>query len=136
MVKGYIAEVRSDEVVRLIDRADRVGTSWLGIPEVLSAISRLRRTGVLDEADAEAAKVRFLADDFRYHWLAIDRALAEQASTLGWRLGLRAVDSVHLATAQKWAAWMKPDDTLFATFDKQLARAARAEGLTVWPEEE
>jgi predicted nucleic acid-binding protein len=136
LVKGYIAEQYSEDVVALLRGAEVAASSWLAVPEVLSAVSRLRRARVLESVDADGARLRFLTDRDKYFWLATDRTLLEQAGELTWRHGLRAADAIHLATAQKWASVMQAGEMRFATFDKQLARAARDEGLTVWPDED
>ena len=136
LAKGYIAEVHSAEVAALIGAADISATSWLAIPEVLSAVARLRRSGNLEPITADAARLQFTADSERYLWIATDRALLEDATNLVWRHWLRAADAVHLAAAQQCASMLGLRDIVFATFDKQLARAARAEGLNVWPEDD
>jgi len=61
--------------------------------------------------------------------LDVDQRLALRAGELAGRHLLRGMDALHLATALEVAA---PDlPVTFATFDRPLAQAARAEGLTV-----
>jgi predicted nucleic acid-binding protein len=136
LVKGYVRETQSEDVVDLIERATLQSSTLLAVPEVLSAIARGRRSRVLDDSEAERARSQFLSDGPDYVWLTVDREVINRAAELVWRHALRAIDAIHLATAMSWTSLLPSDETLFATFDKQLARAARSEGLTVWPDED
>jgi predicted nucleic acid-binding protein len=62
--------------------------------------------------------------------IEVDQGLVEDAATLAIARELRSMDALHLA-----AALVLPrDDLLFATWDRRLHAAARAEGLGVIPE--
>jgi predicted nucleic acid-binding protein len=63
--KGNIAESHSAEVVALVDRAEVAATSW-AIPEVLSALILLQRSGDLQPVDADGARAQFMSDSERY----------------------------------------------------------------------
>jgi predicted nucleic acid-binding protein len=64
--------------------------------------------------------------------IRLDGRLARSAGALADRHGLRALDAIHLASALSIAT--PADQTTFVTFDRRLAEAAIAEGLTVLPE--
>lgn len=56
-------------------------------------------------------------------------ALGEQALAFAMKLGLESLDAMHLATALT----LPLEGLHFVTWDGQLHRAARSEGLTVVP---
>jgi len=61
--------------------------------------------------------------------LELDQQLAEHAAALALDRELRSLDALHLA-----AALMLPGkDLVFATWDRRLHTAARAEGLELLP---
>lgn len=76
-----------------------------------------------------------VARTMREEWPAfgvieVDQRLAEDAATLAIGCELRSLDALHLA-----AALVLPHDDLhFATWDRRLHTAAKAEGLTLIPE--
>ena len=135
LVKRYVREPYSDQVLELLRGPNLVGTAYVAVAEVNSAFGRLHRAGKLDTEVADSVRSRFASDAATYAFIPVDMALANAAGEMAWRHGLRGFDSVHLAAGVLWSRLMTGQDTIFATFDKQLARAARAEGLNVWPED-
>jgi predicted nucleic acid-binding protein len=133
LAKRYLSEEGSTDVERFVAGAERVGTSIVARVEVVSAIGRARRQKLLD--DQPAARLRALFED---HWpflvrLSLNESTVARADALAWELGLRAYDAVHLASALAWREAIA-ESPVFATFDKALGKAARAQGLDVWPE--
>jgi predicted nucleic acid-binding protein len=133
LVKRYLREAGTEDVVRLSGTLISAGTSLISRAEVSAAIGRAARLGAISRSDAEAA-----VTDFRRHWLSlfrvrVDETTMARADTLAWELGLRGYDAVHLASALTWREAMA-ESPVFATFDRALAKAARAQGLDVWPE--
>ena len=63
LVKGYIREARSEDVVSIIGRADAVGSSVLARVEMASALAKGIRLGWVEEKSASRAWKDFLA-----HW--------------------------------------------------------------------
>jgi predicted nucleic acid-binding protein len=64
--------------------------------------------------------------------LPVDRVILNRAmATFPTRIG--SLDAIHLATALVWGEYVDPD-LVFLTHDRQLAIAARACGLRVYPE--
>lgn len=61
--------------------------------------------------------------------LAVDDELVRSAGDAAERYRLRALDAVHLAAARRLAE----GDFVLATWDRELARAAREAGLAVAP---
>jgi predicted nucleic acid-binding protein len=133
LAKRYLSEEASTEVERFVAGAERVGTSIVARVEVVSAIARARRQKLLNEQPA--ASLRALFED---QWpfivrLSLNESTVARACSLVWELGLRGYGAVHLASALAWREAIA-ESPVFATFDKALGKAARAQGLDVWPE--
>jgi predicted nucleic acid-binding protein len=60
----------------------------------------------------------------------VDQALVERSAALALARNLGSLDSLHLAAV----LLLSGDDLVFATWDRRLYEAARAEGLQVLPE--
>lgn len=136
LVKRYVAETGSDEVIAAMARADAVVTSLVTRTEVASAIAKAVRRRVLDDDGGRRAHSRFL-DEWPDFWrMPVTDALVARADTLAWDHGLRAYDAVQLATAVtcKETVAVLGVDTLFDTFDRRLRDAAIGVGLDTLPE--
>lgn len=133
LIKRYIHENGSEQVVALLDEFPIIGTAVLTQVEMASAMAKAVRLGWVDETEIAAAW-----QDFISHWLSYTRlpnstVILERAASLIWRHGLRAYDAVHLASAMIWKD-MTGDEVTFACYDRTLAEAALQEGLQIWPE--
>ena len=103
--------------------------------EVVAAITRQRRRGLLVPADAIAAIDAF-RQDFQalYYRVALSEALIFDAMSLAEQHGLRGYDAVQLAAAlqilrQRVAAGLTPQT--FVSADAELNVAAAVEGFIV-----
>ena len=131
LVKRYLAERGTEEVARLINRAEGVGTSVISRAETSAALAKAVRMGALKR---EAGAVALQA--FRSEWPLLVRIQATEivlsrADMLAWDLNLRGYDAVHLAAAQIWQEGLGEVVTL-ATYDRQLwdaAQSGRAGGV-------
>lgn len=133
LVKRYIQEANSGDVVKLLDQADLAGSILLTRVEMASAFSKAVRMKWLDLQTSEEAW-----QDFLLHWrsfsrLVVTQPLTERASRLAWDYGLRAYDATHLAAALLWQETIETPVTL-ATYDRELWQAGKKAGLSVWPE--
>jgi uncharacterized protein len=133
LVKRYIQEANSGDVVKLLDQADLAGSILLTRVEMASAFSKAVRMKWLDPQAAEGSW-----DDFLVHWHSFSRPvvtqpLIDRASHLAWDYGLRAYDATHLAAALLWQETLETPATL-ATYDRELWQAGQKTGLSVWPE--
>lgn len=133
LVKRYIQEANSGDVVKLIDQADLAGSILLTRVEMASAFSKAVRMKWLDPQAAEGSW-----DDFLVHWrsfsrLVVTQPLIDRASRLAWDYGLRAYDATHLAAALLWQETLETPVTL-ATYDRELWQAGKKAGLSVWPD--
>lgn len=90
LVKRYVAEAGSDEVIAAMARADAVVTSLVTRTEVSAAIAKAVRRRVLDDDGGRRAHRRFL-DEWPDFWrMPVTDALVARADTLAWDHGLRA----------------------------------------------
>ncbi len=133
LVKRYIQEANSGDVVKLIDQADLAGSILLTQVEMASAFSKAVRMKWLNLQAAEESW-----QDFLVHWrsfsrLNITQPLTDRASRLAWDYGLRAYDATHLAAALIWQETIETP-VILATYDRELWQAGKKAGLAVWPE--
>jgi uncharacterized protein len=133
LIKKYVNEAGSDQVVALFDQYPILGTAALTQVEMASAMAKAARLGWVDRAE-----ITMVWQDFLSHWPAYTRlpvspGIVERAASLAWRHTLRAYDSIHLASALAWKD-VSGDHVIFACYDMNLVKAARLEGLHVWPE--
>ena len=123
LIKNYIRETSSDQVIELLSCHSFIGTAALTQAEMASAMTKARRLGWVEEADIEAAW-----QDFISHWasfirLPLSTRNVEQAAALCWRYGLRAYDAIHLASALTWKG-VGGDEVIFACFDQALHKSS------------
>ena len=126
-MKLLLVEGGSDETRSLWNLEPSIATSWITFPEAVAAIGAAERSHRVTPSGRATAESRL--DDL---WetvtaVAADADLARGAADLARRHSLRGMDAVHLATALE----LGPADPVLVTWDRELARAARAEGLAV-----
>lgn len=135
LVKCYIAEDGSDDVIALMADAAAVATSLVTRTEVAAALSKAVRDDRVDEDEAQRAHRKFLREWPDFGRVPVTDALVERADALAWEHGLRAYDSVQLAAALACEDMVGAlgVDVVLATFDRQLRKAAARAGLSTWP---
>jgi predicted nucleic acid-binding protein len=134
LVKCYIDERGTSDVLDAMGRAELVGTCFVTRAEVSAGLAKATRLGVVTEDIGRAS-----LDTFRKEWTSLVRvevtaSLVAQADELAWRNHLRGYDAVHLAAALVWRGVVRAQVTL-ATFDRQLWLAAQSAGLALFPED-
>jgi len=132
LVKRYIAEEGSQEVRGWIREAAIVGTVLITRAETTAAFSRLFRVCAINSDEYDSALQQFRKEWAEYQRIPITESLVSKADYLACEYGLRGYDSVHLAAALFWQDMLGLPVTL-AVFDKQLAEAAQASTLAVFP---
>ena len=132
LVKRYVGEAGSPAVEALIGRARTVGTGLVSRAEVVAALAKAARVGIVTREAAARARAAFNADWEHLVRLHLGEALVSRAAALAWEQGLRGYDAVHLASALMWNEAMGEAVTV-ATYDRELWRGARASGLEAWP---
>ncbi len=120
LVKRYVKEPGSDSVIEVMGRADAYKMCRIGFVETVRAVSR---GGEPDDV------ARMESDWTRVDVIEVDRALAEHAAKLAVHHRLRTLDALHLAAALA----LHDEDPTFVTWDSDLHRAARAEGMQTLP---
>lgn len=129
LVKLCVLETGTPLAVGLWKHADALVTSRIADAEVRSVLSAAERIGRIDAAPAAQAR-----DRWKELWpslaiVEVNASIADRAAALADRRPLRAGDALHLASALLLAQ-ARP---VFAAWDRRLADAGRAEGLTVLP---
>jgi len=134
LVKRYVREARSDEVVALIEEAEAVGSTVLAQVEMASTFAKAVRQGWVEQKSAQRAWHDFLGHWTSFTRLVISAGVLERASSLAWEHGLRGYDAVHFASALIWQEAVAASVQL-ATFDRDLWTAAKNAGVEVWPQD-
>ena len=133
LVKRYVTERGSKEVIALVAAAEAVATSLVSRAEVGAAFARAVRLDVLDNESGRRAQRRFSREWPDLAKVPVTEALVSRAETLAWDHGLRGYDAVQLAAALMWQDSIG-QDVVLATYDRQLWDAAPRAGLHVWPD--
>ena len=123
LIKRYIDEPDSDDAVALLERDAVLVTSWVTMVEVRRNLSRLLRDRALD-----LARRQLSLDLDAMALVSVDEATCSAAAQIAEHLGVRSLDSIHLATAQR----LFVPSMSFVTFDHRQAGAARSLGFTVF----
>ena len=133
VVALLVSQPGSEDAVDLFASDPLVLVWWGTTVECGSAISRLRREGLLSEADSTLVNAEL--ERLAAGWSEVEPAGAVRAGAreLVQRYPLKAVDALQLSAA-KIALGEVSGAAGFVCLDRQLAAAARAEGLRVFPE--
>jgi len=127
IVKLILVEIGSSHAYELWDESIRVVTSRLAYAEARAALSSAHRTRRVSAAALQTAKLEL---DARFHELALLEAtegVLRRAGDLAERHALRGFDAIHLSSATE----LDRRTTLLVTWDRDLARAGREEGLAI-----
>ncbi len=121
--KRFVDEAGSDKVEDTCAQASELGLSVICVPEIISALNRLRRERSLTSNQYAEAKQRLL-DDVRDADI-INLAVPVVGSAIGVleESPVRAMDALHIACALEWGA------QLFVSSDKKQLSAARRAGM-------
>ena len=111
------------------DTADVVLSSDLAYPEARCATAAAHRGGRLTESELRQATSHIDRFCNSMELLKLDGIVGRSAGVLGERHGLRGGDAVHLATV----AGVPVRRVVMITWDRDLARAATANGIGVIP---
>lgn len=129
VVSLYMSDVHSAEARQRVRAESSFVLTPLHIAEWAHALAQQEFRGNLTANSARQVHAQFLADQTAGLWYEI--ALPDHAFTLcadlarrhGSRLGVRTLDSLHVACALELRA------ERFWTFDDRQAKLAKAEGL-------
>lgn len=133
LIKRYINEPGTENIRAWIRAANAMATGLLTRAETTAGLTRLQNRGIITQEDYRQALDQFRLDWSSYHRIAINEELIARADFLACQHGLRGYDAVHLAAALIWQEALMLPVTL-ATYDQELASAARKSGLKIMPE--
>jgi predicted nucleic acid-binding protein len=133
LVKRYIDEQGSSDVLDWMDDSKINGTVLVTRAEAASAISRAVRMQYISKEDAGQFLEVFRREWESLHRIPITEPLVARADTLACDHNLRGYDAVHLAAALIWQEQLGMPVTV-VTYDRELAAAVLALGMTVLPE--
>lgn len=126
--KLYAEEIWSPAVQHAVLDADLVASSLISYAETRSALARKYRSREVTRGALNRLREEFERDWARLHLLPVDDAVVRKAGDLADEHALRALDAVHLATADFLQAVLRTAVT-FACFDNGLNEAAKMRGL-------
>lgn len=123
LAKRYIQEFGSETMDYLLQNASELALCIILVPEVISALNRRIREGVLDLKNYRAVRKQLLLDVRDAVILQITPSVVSHSVKLLENNGLRAMDALHVACALEWKA------DLFVTSDRRQLLAAQDAGL-------
>ena len=121
--KRYIEEEGSEDVEKTCMESTELALSVLCIPELVSALSRLKRERAITKRQYEQMKGAFLEEIEDAMIINITPSVLGDAVRIIENNPIKAMDALHVACALAW----KPE--IFVSSDGQQLRAARNSGL-------
>jgi uncharacterized protein len=128
LIKRYVEEPGRDEVLRLLRKNDCVTSAVLPI-EIRSALRRRVFEGTLDAKQVVAFHKRLTADRPFWTIVGVSHEVLAAAETLAAAHPLRALDAIHVASAQTFASRITPSDFVFVSADLRQTTVARTLGM-------
>lgn len=128
LVKLYVAEEGTAEVINLVEEADIVATSLISYVETRAALSRKQKESGINKRDYELVKQEFEIDWNKYFLLHVSNEIIKAAGDLAEKHGLRGFDALHLASALALREG-SATSVSFSSADAKLTKAARSENL-------
>jgi len=122
LLKRYVEEPDSSVAESLLAADPILVTSWVTLVEVRRTLARL-----LEPTQLIAARRQVHLDLDEFALVSVDPVVCEAAANIGEQLGVRSLDAIHLACAQR----LQVPNLTFVTFDLRQAQAARSLGFTV-----
>jgi predicted nucleic acid-binding protein len=123
--KRYIKEAGSEEIERYCSQATTLIMSSICLPEIISALCRLKRQSVLTEGQYRLAKQAFLKDVEDVSICNISPSVINRAVHILETSKVRTLDALHIACALELEA------DAFISSDSQQLSAAKAAGLKI-----
>lgn len=123
--KRYINEPGSDKVEHLMMRATELAICMICIPEILSALIRLKHENKITLHDYRIAKRSFFTDVEDMVLCTLTPTTIEKSVDIIEQNKIRGMDSLHVASAIEWGA------QCFVSADYRQIAAAKKSGLHV-----
>ncbi|HSV43393.1 MAG TPA: type II toxin-antitoxin system VapC family toxin [Candidatus Bathyarchaeia archaeon] len=126
LAKRYVQENGSEQINKIFKNSSHeFFVSILTLPEIFSAMSRLRRESRLTKKQYQEIKDALLREFDDFHVCDLTSEVVRQAVELLEKYTLRTLDAMHLACA----VMIKAD--LFVSSDTQQIKAAKNLSLAV-----
>jgi uncharacterized protein len=129
LIKRYVNETGRGEVLQLLRKHHCIVCAILPV-EVRSALRRRVADGTLDERQATAILKRLTADRAFWTSIEVSREVLMAAESLAAGHPLRALDAIHVASAQLFAARIASPRFTFVSADVRQITAAAALRMT------
>jgi predicted nucleic acid-binding protein len=126
LLKLYVEEQGSLDVVALVESADVVTTLTLTYTEARAALARRRREGTLSARGLDDVRRLLDTEWTAFFHVDVTSELCAQATDLAERHALRAYDSLHLAAFAHVTRQAGVGQTVFSSADRELNRAAKS----------
>ena len=123
--KRYIKEAGSEEIEKYCSQADTLIMSSICLPEIVSALCRLKRQSLLTEGQYKLAKQAFLKDVEDVSICNITPSVINRSIHILETSKVRTLDALHIACAVELEA------EAFISSDIQQLSAAKTAGLKV-----
>src|SRR5262245_1727037 len=129
LIKRYVTEPGRREVLQLLRKNECVVSAVLPV-EVRSALRRRVAEGTLDATRVARILKRFTTDRAFWTFVEVSREVLAAAETLSAAHPLRALDAIHVASAQLFTDRMGSPVFTFVSADARQTTAAAALGMT------
>ncbi len=129
LIKRYVTEPGRHEVLQLLRKNECVVSAVLPV-EVRSALRRRVTEGTLDATRVARILKRFTADRAFWTFVEVSREVLAAAETLSAVHPLRALDAIHVASAQLFTDRIGSPVFTFVSADTRQTTAAAALGMT------
>lgn len=128
LMKLFVQEQHSANMQAAFQSASRIAVSQLTWVEMCAALALKQRTRQIDAPQAAQALQELRQEWGGYSQLAVDHVLITSAGDLAQTFGLRACESLQLASVLRVHS-LAGAAMAFCCFDKQLNAAAVALGI-------
>lgn len=129
LVKRYVDEAGRRDVLRLLRRYNVVTSAIVPI-ELRSALRRRVAERTLDEERVPEVLKRIATERGFWAFIDVSSDVLAAAETLVVTHPLRALDAIHVASAQLFAGRIAVPDFVFVSADARQTSAAAALGMT------
>ena len=120
LAKRYVEERGSEEVESLCGEASDLAVSVIAIPEIISALSRLKRERRMTARQYARAKAALWSDIEDVSVCNLTPEVIERSIDILERSPVRAMDALHVACAVEWGS------ELFVSSDRRQLEVAES----------
>jgi len=128
IIKKYVSEDGTARVLKLFAGNSHVATSVVAYAEVMAAVARKYREGIVGREDRDLIAKQFSTDWIEYNHIHVSDPLLEKCTNLVFNYPLRGFDAIHLASAIL-AQESTGEEIVFICSDRRLRAPASDHGL-------